>query len=355
MAYETKFYEMYDCDGTICAVVFNGNQVVNVLQGMTTDGAGALTAARKGWPNTKPFDSNLWSGLTKEQVAVKLNRGIDYDCGLIAEVTSTGNYHFHFENMQGGMIDNHGFFQDLDIPDAVAYRICNRWAPEDCKRLCEMAHIGDMYFNAKTDTRKDIVVNKAADMLGVHIEKPVYSAKFYSTNSGLYGVVTSCRRVKYGIGIYIANVTRNLANEPNLTGRKLLKEVRKGLWAYAESFDTTDDMEIQAEILSDDMHLIVECESASKRIPNDLYIDLYVDFDWFSMTFSELEFFKDCSMPEEFALAYSIKKSGTLDSEDCKRLCEMAGKLEKYEECRTALKNVVAEAADKFCIDLDLI
>lgn len=62
------------------------------------------------------------------------------------------------------------FFKDLDVPEAVAYRIksSREWNPDDCRRLCELADMADEYDSADSDTVED-VVSAAADKLGVEI------------------------------------------------------------------------------------------------------------------------------------------------------------------------------------------
>lgn len=61
-------------------------------------------------------------------------------------------------------------FKDLDVPEAVAYRIksSREWNPDDCRRLCELADMVDEYDSADSDTVED-VVSAAADKLGVEI------------------------------------------------------------------------------------------------------------------------------------------------------------------------------------------
>lgn len=64
----------------------------------------------------------------------------------------------------------HELFKDLDVPEAVAYRIksSREWNPDDCRRLCELADMADEYDSADSDTVED-VVSTAADKLGVEI------------------------------------------------------------------------------------------------------------------------------------------------------------------------------------------
>lgn len=96
---------------------------------------------------------------------------------LIAETKATPDHYtdaqyiesveFNWSRMGAA---GHELFKDLDVPEAVAYRIksSREWNPDDCRRLCELADMANEYDSADSDTVED-VVSAAADKLGVEI------------------------------------------------------------------------------------------------------------------------------------------------------------------------------------------
>lgn len=179
--YTTKFYESNG--GTIQAVTRDeSGKVVNVLGGFEADpgtGLSVLAAARENWPYADPFESYQWGGKTMEEVAEELEE-MEYhpEMGdLIAETKTTPDHYtdaqyiesveFNWSRMGYAGLD---LFKDLDVPEAVAYRIksSREWNPDDCRRLCELADMVDEYDSADSDTVED-VVSAAADKLGVEI------------------------------------------------------------------------------------------------------------------------------------------------------------------------------------------
>lgn len=179
--YTTKFYE--DNGGGIQAVTFDENgKVVNVLGGFedgSCTGLEVLEAARENWPDADPFDSYQWGGKTMEEVAEELEE-MEYHSemgDLIAETNVVPS--FSTTDQYIGAVDfnwramgaaGHELFKDLDIPEAIAYRIqqSKEWNPDDCRRLCELADMEEEYNSADGDT-VEAVVSKAADALGVEI------------------------------------------------------------------------------------------------------------------------------------------------------------------------------------------
>lgn len=179
--YTTKFYESNG--GTIQAVTRDeSGKVVNVLSGFEADpgtGLSVLTAARENWPYADPFESYQWGEKTMEEVAEELEE-MEYrpEMGdLIAETKATPDRYtdaqyiesveFNWSRMGAA---GHELFKDLDVPEAVAYRIksSREWNPDDCRRLCELADMVGEYDSADSDTVED-VVSAAADKLGVEI------------------------------------------------------------------------------------------------------------------------------------------------------------------------------------------
>lgn len=179
--YTTKFYE--DNGGGIQAVTRDENgKVVNVLGGFedgSITGSEVLAAARENWPGADPFESYQCGGKTIEEVAEELEK-MEYhpEMGdLIAETKATPDRYtdaqyierveFNWSHMGAA---GHELFKDLDVPEAVAYRIksSREWNPDDCRRLCELADMADEYDSADSDTVED-VVSAAADKLGVDI------------------------------------------------------------------------------------------------------------------------------------------------------------------------------------------
>ncbi len=179
--YTTKFYESNG--GTIQAVTRDeSGKVVNVLGGFEADpgtGLSVLAAARENWPYADPFESYQWGGKTMKEVAEELEE-MEYhpEMGdLIAETKATPDYcaggqctgcvELNWSRMGAA---GHELFKDLDVPEAVAYRIksSREWNPDDCRRLCELADMVDEYDSADSDTVED-VVSAAADKLGVEI------------------------------------------------------------------------------------------------------------------------------------------------------------------------------------------
>lgn len=96
---------------------------------------------------------------------------------LIAETKATPDHYtdaqyierveFNWSRMGAA---GHELFKDLDVPEAVAYRIksSREWNPDDCRRLCELADMTSEYDRADSDTVEN-VVSAAADKLGVEI------------------------------------------------------------------------------------------------------------------------------------------------------------------------------------------
>lgn len=179
--YTTKFYE--DNGGGIQAVTRDeSGKVVNVLGGFEDGyitGLEVLAAARENWPGADPFESYQWGGKTMEEVAEELEE-MEYhpeNGDLIAETKATPDRYtdaqyierveFNWRRMGAA---GHELFKDLDVPEAVAYRIksSREWNPDDCHRLCELADMVDEYDSADSDTVED-VVSTAADKLGVEI------------------------------------------------------------------------------------------------------------------------------------------------------------------------------------------
>lgn len=179
--YTTKFYETNG--GQIYAVAFEDGKPVNITcdlaDGQIT-GDEVLEAAREGWPYADQFDSSEWSGLSLEQAAEELEEGTHTPVGeerpvdLIAETRPTPAHvkglpftTFYWSHMGAA---GHELFKDLDVLEAVAYRIksSREWNPDDCRRLCELADMADEYDSADSDTVED-VVSAAADKLGVDI------------------------------------------------------------------------------------------------------------------------------------------------------------------------------------------
>lgn len=179
--YTTKFYE--DNGGGIQAVTRDENgKVVNVLDGFEADpgtGLSVLAAARENWPYADPFESYQWGGKTMEEVAEELEE-MEYhpeNGDLIAETKATPDCYtnaqyiecveFNWSRMGAA---GHELFKDLDVPEAVAYRIksSREWNPDDCRHLCELADMVDEYESADSDTVED-VVSAAVDKLGVEI------------------------------------------------------------------------------------------------------------------------------------------------------------------------------------------
>lgn len=179
--YTTKFYEVGN--GKIFAVVLEDGKPVNVTcnlaDGQST-GTEVLEAAREGWPYADQFDSSEWSGLSMEQAAEELEKGTHTPVGeerpvdLIAETRPTPAHvsGLPFVTLYWRHMGAAGFdlFKDLDMPEAVAYRIksSREWNPDDCRKLCELADMADEYDNADSDTVED-VVSAAADKLDVEI------------------------------------------------------------------------------------------------------------------------------------------------------------------------------------------
>lgn len=179
--YTTKFYE--DNGGGIQAVTRDeSGKVVSVLDGFEADpgtGLSVLAAARENWPYADPFESYQWGGKTMEEVAEELEE-MEYhpeNGDLIAETKATPDHYtdaqyiesveFNWSRMGAA---EHELFKDLDVPEAVAYRIksSREWNPDYCRRLCELADMADEYDSADSDTVED-VVSAAADKLGVDI------------------------------------------------------------------------------------------------------------------------------------------------------------------------------------------
>jgi hypothetical protein len=179
--YTTKFYE--GNGGVIDAVTRDeSGKVVNVLSGFEADpgtGLSVLAAARENWPYADPFESYQWGGKTMEEVAEELEK-MEYhpEMGdLIAETKATPDHYTDAQYIESVEINwsrmgaaGHELFKDLDVPEAVAYRIKSNkeWNPDDCRRLCELADMADEYDSADSDTVED-VVSAAADKLGVDI------------------------------------------------------------------------------------------------------------------------------------------------------------------------------------------
>ena len=132
--YTTKFYE--GNGGVIDAVTRDeSGKVVNVLSGFEADpgtGLSVLAAARENWPYADPFESYQWGGKTMEEVAEELEK-MEYhpEMGdLIAETKATPDHYtdaqyierveFNWSRMGAA---GHELFKDLDVPEAVAYRI----------------------------------------------------------------------------------------------------------------------------------------------------------------------------------------------------------------------------------------
>ncbi len=179
--YTTKFYESNG--GTIQAVTRDeSGKVVNVFSGFedgSITGLEVLAAARENWPGADPFESYQWGRKTMEEVAEELEQ-MEYrpEMGdLIAETKATPDrctdvqcaeyVEFNWSRMGAA---GHELFKDLDVPEAVAYRIksSREWNPDDCRRLCELADMVDEYDSADSDTVED-VVSAAADKLNVEI------------------------------------------------------------------------------------------------------------------------------------------------------------------------------------------
>lgn len=179
--YTTKFYESNG--GIIDAVTRDeSGKVVNVFSGFqdgSITGLEVLAAARENWPGADPFESCQWGGKTMEEVAEELEK-MEYhpEMGdLIAETKAAPDCYtnaqyiecveFNWRRMGAA---GHELFKDLDVPEAVAYRIksSREWNPDDCRRLCELADMADEYDSADSDTVED-VVSAAADKLGVDI------------------------------------------------------------------------------------------------------------------------------------------------------------------------------------------
>lgn len=179
--YTTKFYESNG--GTIQAVTRDeSGKVVNVFSGFEANpgtGLSVLAAARENWPYADPFEPCQWGGKTMEEVAEELEE-MEYrpELGdLIAETKATPDrctdaqcaeyVEFNWSRMGYAGLD---LFKDLDVPEAVAYRIksSREWNPDDCRRLCELADMVDEYDSADSDTVED-VVSAAADKLDVEI------------------------------------------------------------------------------------------------------------------------------------------------------------------------------------------
>lgn len=183
--YTTKFYE--DNGGGIQAVTFDeNNKVVNVLGGFEANpgtGLSVLEAARENWPDADPFDPYQWGGKTMEEVAEELEesanppygeaRGVELiaETNVVPSFSTTAQYigavDFNWRAMGAA---GHELFKDLDIPEAIAYRLqsSREWNPDDCRHLCELADMEEEYNSADGDTVED-VVSKAADTLGVDI------------------------------------------------------------------------------------------------------------------------------------------------------------------------------------------
>lgn len=183
--YTTKFYE--DNGGGIQAVTFDeSGKITNVFGGFedgTCTGLIVLEAARENWPDADPFEPYQWGGKSMEEVAEELEEaanppyGEEHGAELIAETNVVpsfftisqyiGAVDFYWGKMGTSAYE---LFKDMDIPEAIAYRIRDSkvWDPGDCRRLCELAGMEDEYSSADGDTVEDVIQN-AADKLGVDI------------------------------------------------------------------------------------------------------------------------------------------------------------------------------------------
>lgn len=181
--YTAKFYEVNG--GYIYAVAFENGKVTNIIScvdNSTFTGAEALKAAREGWPYADAFNPDDWSGLSMEQAAEALEEETETPAGeergadLIAEVRSTPAYvkglpfaTFYWDRMGETGLE---FFEDLDEPEAIAYRIKEacEWNPDDCEKLIKAADMWDEYQAMDADEfDTEAFMAKVAEKLGVDI------------------------------------------------------------------------------------------------------------------------------------------------------------------------------------------